>query len=137
MKKVAKSGIWVATVNDEAIEVFKNPDLVGDGNLDLAKKLEEITANKATEEKPSAETRAAEKIESGGGLAGQTTGGEWGTRTGTEEDMEVLGEVIKDELKLPANKGKNLYVQLLIKFCLRIGRGTGWGHQQGFLQCLC
>ena len=66
-----------------------------------------------------------EKIESGGGLAGQTTGGEWGTRTGTEEDMEGLGEVIKNELKLPANKGKHFDVQLLIKFCLRIGRGTG------------
>ena len=48
------------------IEVFKNPDLVGDGNLDLAKKLEEITGKKATVEKPSAETTVAEKIESGG-----------------------------------------------------------------------
>ena len=99
------------------IEVFKNPDLVGDGNLDLAKKLEEITGKKATVEKPSAETTVAEKIESGGGLAG----GEWGTRTGTEEDVEVLGEIIKDELKLPSNKGKPFYAQLMMGFCLRVG----------------
>ena len=99
------------------IEVFKNPDLVGDGNLDLAKKLEEITGKKATVEKPSAETTVAEKIESGGGLAG----GEWGTRTGTEEDVEVLGEIIKDELKLPSNIGKPFYAQLMMGFCLRVG----------------
>ena len=78
--------------------------------------MEEITAKKATAEK-----RAAEKIQSGGGLAGQTTGGEWGSRTGTEEDMEALGEIIKDELKLPSNKGKPFYAQLMMGFCLRVG----------------
>ena len=107
------------------IEVFKNPDLVGDGNLDLAKKLEEITGKKATVEKPSAETTAAEKIESVGGSAWQTSGGHWGTRTGTEEDMEALGEIIKDELKLPSNKGKPFNAQIVMGSCLRVGRGIG------------
>ena len=66
-----------------------------------------------------------EKIESGGGLAGQTTGGEWGTRTGAEDDVKVLGEIIKDHLKLPSNKGKHFHFHLALKFCLRFGRGTG------------
>ena len=36
-------------------------------------------------------------------------GGDWGKRKGTEEDMEILCDLIREALKDPANEGNSIF----------------------------
>ena len=38
-----------------------------------------------------------------------TVGGSWGNREGTEEDMEILSDLIKEALRDPANGGNSIF----------------------------
>ena len=49
----------------------------------------------------------AKSVPTGGAASSEPEkGGDWGNKKGTEDDMEILSDLIKGELKLPGNKGE-------------------------------
>ena len=59
------------------------------------------------------------------------TQGSWGTRTGTEEDKNILSNIIAAELRRVANRGNLIFLLFCVfinssfNLCPRLGWGTG------------